>query len=90
VVCIPVPAFDPDGDPLSIEVFDPVPCGATWVQGTMVCYGTYGCEGWQIPPGTVARFMFRVTDPCGASATGGVEVTILCEICPTAWPGGEP
>jgi hypothetical protein len=88
VVCIPVPASDPDGDPLTIEVFDPSPCGATWVQGNMVCYGTFGCEAWQIPPGTVARFMFRVTDPCGASATEWVYITITCEICPMALPPG--
>ncbi|MCX7750595.1 MAG: HYR domain-containing protein, partial [Candidatus Bipolaricaulota bacterium] len=91
VVCLPVPAFDPDGDPLWIEVSAPSPCGATWVEGNRVCYGTFGCEGGQIPPGTVARFLFRVTDPCGASASGWVYVRITCEICPTSVPPeGKP
>lgn len=89
VVCIPVPAMDPDGDPLWIEVFEPFPCGATWVQENRVCYGTFGCQGWQIPLGTVARFMFQVTDPCEASASGWVYVRITCEICPTALPPEE-
>ena len=86
IACVPVPAYDPDGDPLTITVSDPSPCGTTWVEGNNICYGTFGCEGWQIPPGTVARFSFTVTDPCGASATGWVYVRILCEVCPTAVP----
>jgi large repetitive protein len=68
---VPVPATDPDGDPLTLEVLDEPPWLELEVDGLVVTI-----RATERGPDRVVEVRYRVTDPDGASADGRLLVTI--------------
>ena len=88
-ICLPVPAYDPDGDPLTVEIVSDPACGSAWVDGDSICFSTGGETPCSY--GMRVHIGYKVTDPCGESDYGTITVHVTCNPCPTSVsPGPTP